>query len=122
MAKILIIDDSASIRNLLKHVLAECENIEIDEAENGLEGIHKIKSDTYDLIICDSDMPIMSGIETITTTREVLFKSTPIIALTTKSEINLHNIMVKAGASSVLIKPLTPKSIIDSAQEFININ
>lgn len=119
MVKILIIDDSPSIRNLLKHALAEFECMEIDEAENGLEGIHKIKAESYNLIICDSDMPIMSGIETITKTRKVLYKSTPIIALSTKSEINLHNIMVNAGASSVLIKPLTPKSIIDSVKEYV---
>lgn len=121
MVKILIIDDSASIRNLLKHALDEFECIEIEEAENGLEGIHKIKSTNYNLIFCDSDMPIMSGIETITKIRDVLYKSTPVIALSTKSEINSYNLMVNAGASSVLTKPLTPKSIIDSAKEYIKI-
>ncbi|MDP2564315.1 response regulator [Pseudoalteromonas marina] len=119
MKKILIIDDSTSIRNLIKHALSEINDLEIVEAENGFEGLEEIKSHNFDVVLCDCDMPVMGGIETISKTRKTLYKSTPFIGLATKAELDKYNLMTQAGAESILIKPLSPKEIKSEVSEYV---
>lgn len=66
MAKILVIEDEASIRRVLIKILSE-ENssYNVDEAEDGLAGIEKLKDEDFDLILCDIKMPKMDGIEVL---------------------------------------------------------
>ena len=58
MAKILIIDDERAIRRALREIL-EFEDFQVDEAENGVEGLEKAKNTLYDIIFCDIKMPQM---------------------------------------------------------------
>ena len=62
MAKILIVDDEKSIRNALREIL-EYEKYKVDEAEDGEDGLEKIKKGDYDLVLCDIKMPKMDGVE-----------------------------------------------------------
>ena len=66
MSKILIIEDEPAIRRVLVKILAEEDKShQIDEAENGIEAINKIKKESYDLIISDIKMPKVDGIEVL---------------------------------------------------------
>ena len=62
MKKILIIDDERAIRSTLKEIL-EFEKYNVDDAENGVEGLKMAMSNNYDLIFCDIKMPKMDGVE-----------------------------------------------------------
>ncbi|NQW36305.1 MAG: response regulator, partial [Flavobacteriales bacterium] len=66
MSKILIIEDEAAIRRVLTKIISE-ENTtyEIEEANDGLEGITLIKDNDYDLVLCDIKMPKMDGVEVL---------------------------------------------------------
>ncbi len=64
MSKILIVDDEKSIRNALREIL-EYENYSIDEAQDGLEGISKLKETSYDLVLCDIKMPKADGLDVL---------------------------------------------------------
>ena len=64
MAKILIVDDESRIRRSLREIL-EYEKYDIDEAEDGLECIEKIKAGSYDAVLMDIRMPRMDGIEAL---------------------------------------------------------
>jgi two-component system nitrogen regulation response regulator NtrX len=66
MAKILVIEDEAAIRRVLVKILSE-ENdaYEVYEAEDGLVGIEKIKKEDFDLVLCDIKMPKMDGVEVL---------------------------------------------------------
>ncbi len=67
MSKILLIEDEQAIRNVLKSILMdEDPKWEVDEAENGVVGIEKIKQTDYDLIISDIKMPLKDGTEVLT--------------------------------------------------------
>ena len=64
MGRILIIDDERAIRRALREIL-EFEEFEVDEAENGKQGLDKAKSETYDIIFCDIKMPELDGMEVL---------------------------------------------------------
>ena len=71
MSKILLIEDEQAIRNVLKSILMdEDPKWEVDEAENGVVGIEKIKNNEYDLIISDIKMPLKDGTEVLTEAME----------------------------------------------------
>ena len=64
MPKILVIEDEAAIRRVLIKILSEeNDTYQVEEAEVGLVGIEKIKNEDYDLILCDIKMPKMDGVE-----------------------------------------------------------
>ena len=66
MSKILVIEDEAAIRRVLVKILSEENDAYIvDEAEDGLVGIEKIKNDDFDLVLCDIKMPKMDGVEVL---------------------------------------------------------
>ncbi|MCB0447630.1 MAG: response regulator, partial [Gelidibacter sp.] len=66
MSKILVIEDEATIRRVLVKILTEeNDSYEVEEAEDGLIGIEKIKKDDYDLVLCDIKMPKMDGVEVL---------------------------------------------------------
>ena len=72
MSKILIIEDEAAIRRVLVKILTE-ENkaYQVEEAEDGLAGMEKIKDNDYDLVLCDIKMPKMDGVEVLEATKKV---------------------------------------------------
>src|SRR5690606_40161300 len=66
MPKILVIEDEAAIRRVLVKILSEeNDTYEVSEAEDGLAGIDQIKKEDYDLILCDIKMPKMDGVEVL---------------------------------------------------------
>ncbi|MFN3757000.1 MAG: response regulator, partial [Flavobacterium sp.] len=63
MPRILIIEDEAAIRRVLTKILAEeNDTYQVEEAEDGLAGIEKLKNEDYDLVLCDIKMPKMDGV------------------------------------------------------------
>ena len=115
--KILIVDDSNSMRQMIRFTLEE-EGYQVEEAVNGRQGTEKLDSFHPDLIITDIHMPEMNGIEFISHTREhSKFKFTPIIVLTTESEKNMQEEGKKAGATAWLVKPFSPDLLIETVKK-----
>lgn len=83
MTKILIVDDEENIRGLIKKY-AQYEQMEVDEAKNGLDAIHAVENNQYDLIIMDIMMPLCDGYTATKKIRE--FSNTPILMLSAKGE------------------------------------
>ncbi len=104
MASILIIDDERPIRNTLKEIL-EYEKFKVDEAEDGLKGLEKIKQGKYDLIMCDIKMPLMDGIEVLEKTVD-LGIDTPIVMISGHGTIETAVEALKKGAYDFIAKPL----------------
>ncbi len=104
MAKILIIDDERAIRRALREIL-EFEKFEVDEAENGKQGVDKSKSELYDIIFCDIKMPEIDGMEVL----DELLKSkveTPVIMISGHGNIETAVQAIKKGAYDFIEKPL----------------
>lgn len=104
MAKILIIDDERAIRRALREIL-EFEDFQVDEAENGVEGLEKAKNTLYDIIFCDIKMPQMDGMEVLDalTTQKI---ETPVIMISGHGNIETAVDAIKKGAFDFIEKPL----------------
>lgn len=103
MAKILIIDDEKVIRGTLKEIL-EYEKYVVDEAQDGEEGLKKIESNEYDVVLCDIKMPKMDGMEVLEKAI-ALGKDTQFIMVSAHGNIETAVDATKKGAFDFIAKP-----------------
>jgi DNA-binding NtrC family response regulator len=104
MSKILIIDDERAIRRTLREIL-EFEEFEVDEAENGKEGVEKALGKAYDIIFCDIKMPLMDGMEVLDELLKAKCES-PVIMISGHGNIDTAVQSIKKGAFDFIEKPL----------------
>jgi two-component system chemotaxis response regulator CheY len=111
MAKIMIVDDSVSIRKSVSFVLSQ-EGYEVIEADDGIDGLKKAEANEFQLIITDINMPNMNGIDFIKNVRNLpAYRFTPIIALTTESQDGKMQEGKAAGATGWIVKPFTSEKL-----------
>ncbi len=105
MAKILIIEDEAAIRRVLKNILSE-ENSEyqVEEAQDGEEGFAKIKQEDFDLVLCDIKMPKMDGEELLTKVKAIK-PEIPFVMISGHGDIQTAVNTMKLGAFDYISKP-----------------
>lgn len=112
MAKILIVDDSDTLRIQLRGLLEECQH-EVVEGASGLEGLTKAKENMdINLIICDFNMPEMDGITMCRKVSEIEeLKKVPIFMLTTESTPELKQLGKQAGVMAWIVKPYNAEKL-----------
>jgi len=114
--KILIVDDSPTIRKLVKFTL-EFKDFNVTAAEDGWDALEKIKNEDFDLFVVDIIMPKMRGIELIKHIRKnPKHGKTPIVVLSTEGREEDQAKGLKAGANEYLIKPIKPPDLIESME------
>lgn len=114
--KVLIVDDSRTMRNLLKNTLNAAGFGPFLEAADGMEALTALQADRPDLIFLDWNMPNMDGITVLRRVRES-DKQTPIVMVTTEAEKTRVIEAIKAGATNYLIKPFTPDLLLEKARK-----
>lgn len=116
---VLTIDDSASIRQMVSFTLKSA-GYEIIEASDGLDGLEKAKSRTFDLVLTDQNMPQMDGLTLIKSLRALpQYRSVPILMLTTESSDTMKSQGRAAGATGWLVKPFDPQKLIEVVKKVI---
>jgi len=119
MSKILIVDDSNSIRDMISFTLQKS-GYSVVEARDGMEGLNKAKASAFDLVISDVNMPKMDGLTLCGEIRKLPnFKFVPILMLTTESSTELKMKGKAAGATGWLVKPFNPEKLISTIQRVI---
>jgi two-component system nitrogen regulation response regulator NtrX len=105
MSKILIIEDEASIRRVLKKIISE-ENdaYQVEEAEDGLLGIEMIKDNDYDLVLCDIKMPKMDGVEVLEKAKKIK-PEVPIVMISGHGDLDTAVNTMRLGAFDYISKP-----------------
>lgn len=113
MAKILAVDDSASMRQMVSFTLKGAGH-DVCEASDGVEALKLAKSESgVDLVISDINMPNMDGISLIKELRQLpAFKFTPILMLTTESGVDKKSEGKAAGATGWIVKPFNPDQLL----------
>lgn len=114
--KILLVDDSRTIRNIQKNTLKTLGHEDVVEAADGLEALASLAQQKVDLMLVDWNMPNMDGITLIRKVRES-DKSTPIIMVTTEAEKSRVIEAVKAGVNNYVVKPFTAETLSDKINQ-----
>jgi len=119
MARILVVDDSASMRQMVAFTLKGAGHTVV-ETSDGVEALASAKSGSFDLVITDVNMPNMDG---ITLTRELRalpnYRFTPILTLTTESSAEKKMAGKQAGATGWLVKPFNPDQLLATAKKVL---
>ena len=119
--RILIVDDSASMRQMVEFTLSH-ENYEIITAVDGIDALDKAKSSKFDLFLVDVNMPRMDGITLIAELRKLSkFQFTPILVLTTESQATKKMDGKKAGATGWIVKPFKPDMLLKTIKKVLPI-
>ncbi|ABO21986.1 response regulator [Shewanella loihica] len=119
MKKILAVDDSASMRQMVGFTLKTA-GFDVTEACNGDEALTQAKSQDYDLVISDVNMPVMDGITLIRNLRSLPnYKFTPLLMLTTESGSEKKQEGRSAGATGWIVKPFNPDQLLATVNKVL---
>jgi len=119
MNKILVVDDSNSIRDMVTFTLQNTGYSTV-QAQDGLLGLNEAKAASFDLVISDVNMPNMDGISLCQELRKLPeFKFTPILMLTTESSTDMKMKGKAAGATGWLVKPFNPDKLLSTIKRVI---
>jgi len=115
--RILTIDDSKTMRDMLMLTLAEA-GFDVLQAVDGQDGLDVLVKEQVDVVITDINMPRMDGYEVIRHLRSnPSHKTTPILVLTTESELEKRNLAREAGATGWMVKPFDPERLVETVRK-----
>ncbi len=119
MSKILVVDDEANIRRVVREY-AEFEGYEVEEAANGMEAVDLVKNNDYDLIVMDIMMPKLDGFSTCKEIKK--YKSIPVIMLSARGEEYDKLFGFELGIDDYVVKPFSPKELMARIKAVIKRN
>jgi two-component system chemotaxis response regulator CheY len=110
--KVLIVDDSRSMRRLITMALKHIGETDIMEAEDGVQAVHKLQEGIPDLILLDWNMPNMSGIEFLKRVKgHDKLKDIPVVMVTSEGKNTVVQEALDAGAEGYVVKPFKPQEL-----------
>lgn len=117
MAKILVVDDSNMLRDMVRYALNDGGYSDVTEAVNGADGLEKARQTVYDLIITDINMPEMNGLQLVQELRRIgTYAATPILILTTEASAEMKQQGKTVGATGWIVKPFVPEQLLKAIQ------
>jgi len=110
--KFLVVDDFSTMRRIVRNLLKELGFTNVDEAEDGVNALQKLRAESFDFVISDWNMPNMTGIELLRQVRaDAALRHLPLLMIT--AEAKKENIIeaAQAGASGYIVKPFTAATL-----------
>lgn len=118
----LIVEDSPMMRQLLVFALARVKSLRVTEADDGVDGLRKLASARYDIIVTDINMPIMDGLKLVRRVRsDPTHKETPIVIITTEGSQEDRERALQLGANAYITKPIQAPQVIATVKQLLNI-
>lgn len=114
--KIMLVDDSRTIRNIQKNVLGQLGHSDVLEAGDGVEALAVLKQTRPDLMLVDWNMPNMDGLSLVKAVRQT-DKDLPIIMCTTEAEKTRVLEAIKAGVNNYVVKPFTAETMAEKIEQ-----
>lgn len=110
--KILVVDDMATMRRIVKNILKQLGFSNMEEAENGQEALQKLRADAFGFVVSDWNMPVMTGIDMLRAIRaDEKLKAIPVLMVTAEAQqANLVE-AIQAGVSNYIVKPFTAETM-----------
>ena len=120
--RILIVEDSPTMRQLLAFALKRLRGAEIVEAQDGLDGLRKVTADEFDLALVDINMPVMDGLKLVHLIRqEPDLAEMPIVVITTEGASEDRDRALALGANEYLTKPIQANRVLQVAKALLKI-
>ncbi|MCX7934151.1 MAG: response regulator [Planctomycetota bacterium] len=117
--KILVVDDSNTMRRILANILKQMGDHQVVEAADGLEGLAQMVNEPdIGLVLTDWNMPNLNGYDFLVKLRETN-KTIPVVMVTTEAEKANVLAAIKAGANNYIVKPFTPETVKEKLAQFI---
>ncbi len=118
--KVLVVDDFATMRRIVKNILKQLGFANITEADDGTTALDLLKASTYDLIISDWNMPKMSGLDLLKTIRGMdRYRMTPFLMVTAEAQKQNVITAVQSGVSNYVVKPFTAEQISEKLEKIL---
>ena len=119
--KVLVIDDSPTMRQLILFALKRIGDFQLVEASDGLDGLKKLGADKFDLILTDLNMPVMDGLKLIAMVRnDPLHRTVPIVIITTEGAVDDRDRALALGADACITKPIQNTQLLDTVRGLLN--
>jgi two-component system chemotaxis response regulator CheY len=119
MTRILAVDDSPSMREMVRIALTGA-GFEVTQAVDGNEALDLARKSAFDLVLSDVNMPQMDGIELIRALRaETAYRYTPILMLTTEASMDRKREGKEAGATGWIVKPFEPAQLVATMKKVL---
>lgn len=119
MARILTVDDSPVMRQLVKATLVEAGH-EVTQAANGQEALKIAATQVFDMVITDVNMPVMDGLVLTRNLRQLpAYGSIPMIVVTTEATADIKRAGREAGATAWVVKPFNPQRLLDAVAQLL---
>jgi two-component system chemotaxis response regulator CheY len=111
--KVLVVDDFPTMRRIVKNLLKQIGFENIDEAEDGVQALNKLKGGNYGLLVSDWNMPNMQGIDLLRNVRQEAepLKNIPFLMVTAEAEKGKVIEAIKAGVDNYIVKPFTAEGL-----------
>ena len=121
--RILIVEDSPTMRQLLVFALRRLKSVDIVEAQDGMDGLRKVSSDHFDLALIDINMPVKDGLKLISLMRgEESLKDIPIVVITTEGADEDRQRALNLGANEYLTKPIQANKVLSVARGLLKLD
>ena len=122
MYTILIVDDSPTIRRMVKTSLAHLRGAMFAEAGSGLQAIEALAVSSVQILVLDLNMPDMHGLDVIRFVRSHdQYKDVPVMVLTTRGDTLSRDAALQAGASAYMTKPFSPAALASAINELLDL-
>ncbi len=120
--RILIVEDSPTMRQLLVFALKRMKGVQIVEAQDGMDGLRKVTSDHFDLVFVDINMPVMDGLKLISLIRsDASLAGMPICVITTEGAKDDRERAIALGANEYLTKPIQANRVLGIARDLLKL-
>ncbi len=118
--RVLVVEDSPMMRHLIVDALARIKGLQVAEAGDGAEGLKKIRTETFDILLTDINMPIMDGLKLVSLVRrDEVHKDIPIVIITTQAASVDRQRAIDLGANAYITKPIKASQVLACVRELL---
>jgi two-component system chemotaxis response regulator CheY len=120
MQTILLVDDSATIRRMVRAALGSLTELAFAEAGSGLQAIETLAVQPVHAVVLDLNMPDMHGLDVLKFLRShQQYRELPVMILTTRGDETTRQVAIESGASAYMTKPFAPAALVSSIRELL---
>ena len=121
--KVLVVEDSPTMRQLIVFALKRIRGLQITEANDGVGGLKKLSAEKFDLILTDINMPIMDGLKLVSLIRnDPQYKEVPVVVITTEGAQEDRDRALALGANEYITKPIQTAKIIEVVRRLLSVD